>query len=266
MKKYNKKTPYFLKISLLMPALFCCVLYPQSVFAIDYYKGVPYVVNPLGEGENSKYDSHPLFREDGFDCTTYVETVLAHHKQNKDNTEFMENLVKLRYINGEIGFFSRAHVMEVHWIPNAIKYNFIAEYPMPHTLMSELVFPLRYWFVNHKMIKNKDSNYMRHARSFPRFVSASIPFVPVEYINKEFLRTLPEFMVVFFLRKPPRRTFDMIEQYASLNATQVTHMGLLKKGKLYHASIRQKKVVVLDLLDYLKEVKNYVGISFYIVR
>src|SRR5690606_32543867 len=41
------------------------------------FLGSDYVGDPLGEGESGVYDRDPLYRFDAFDCTTYVETVLA---------------------------------------------------------------------------------------------------------------------------------------------------------------------------------------------
>jgi hypothetical protein len=55
-------------------------------------------------------DTDPLIRFDAFDCTTFVETVLA----NGD----IKKLNKIRYKNGQIDFINRNHFIEVDWLKN----------------------------------------------------------------------------------------------------------------------------------------------------
>ncbi len=234
--------------------------------AVNFYVGRPYIAGPLGEGEQGKYDKNPLFREDGFDCTTYVESVLAQYRSETEQSDFMENLLRIRYVDGKIGYFTRAHIMEAEWIPNAIKYKYIEEYPLHNSLKSELVFPVREWFLQQKQITPKDAAYLQSAREFPQYFHVSIPFVSRANITAEFLKTLPDFMVVFFLRKPVTDAGEFVKHYKTAHAAQVTHMGLLKNGILYHASSVQKKVVAMSLLDYVREKEKCIGVSFYVVR
>src|ERR1035437_2644460 len=39
--------------------------------------GKPYQLGPLGEGKFGAEDPDPLYRLDAFDCTTFIETVMA---------------------------------------------------------------------------------------------------------------------------------------------------------------------------------------------
>lgn len=77
----------------------------------------PYLANGLGEGENAKFDPDPLVRFDAFDCTTYVETVLAGAFSNTQPV-FMYHLRQLRYRQGEVDFAARNHFPSADWIPN----------------------------------------------------------------------------------------------------------------------------------------------------
>jgi len=56
----------------------------------------PYVLGPLGEGTKALYDREPLYRNDVFDCTTFVETVLALSLSNNVN-QFKEKMNHIRY-------------------------------------------------------------------------------------------------------------------------------------------------------------------------
>ncbi len=72
------------------------------------YLGAQYVLDPLGEGYG--YDADPLIRFDAFDCTTFVETVLA----GSD----VERLKRIRYRGGDVSFENRNHFIETDWLTN----------------------------------------------------------------------------------------------------------------------------------------------------
>jgi hypothetical protein len=92
----------------------------------EHFLGEPYIREALGEGEQGKYDRDPLYRFDGFDCTTYVETVVAlAHAQ--DISSFKDILVRIRYKDGAVSFTSRNHFPEVDWVPNNEAAGFIRE-------------------------------------------------------------------------------------------------------------------------------------------
>ena len=79
--------------------------------------GTLYLDGNLGEGEQGKYDRDPLSRFDVFDCTTYVETVLA-GAMSASADEFVNKLTAIRYKSGEVSFVTRNHFPSVDWIPN----------------------------------------------------------------------------------------------------------------------------------------------------
>ncbi len=233
-----------------------------STEELQLYLDSPYILNPLGEGKNSAYDKRPLFREDAFDCTTYVETVLANRKAQLEGSDFFQTLMHIRYINGKIGFFTRAHIMESEWIPNAIKYNFIAPYPLKNAQVSHFPFYLKDWFEHNEQVTTKDAAYAQKAEKYPEILELSIPYVPIADITADFVKSLPKLMVVFFLKKIQPKEGQKVTEDTAL----VVHMGLLKEGELYHASIIQKKVSTKPLTEYLKDNHPYVGASFYEVK
>jgi hypothetical protein len=74
----------------------------------------PYVSNPLGGGPD--LPESLVIRFDGFDCVTYVETVLA-LKDSRAADEFSDALRRMRYRDGEVAWHSRNHYM-LDWIKN----------------------------------------------------------------------------------------------------------------------------------------------------
>ena len=78
--------------------------------------GRPYKLGASGEGKFDAYDQDPLWRLDVFDCTTYVETVMA--AVNARNPRGFERaLYSVRYLHGRVSFVTRNHFPEADWIP-----------------------------------------------------------------------------------------------------------------------------------------------------
>jgi len=68
--------------------------------------GQPYLTHPL---IGSPVEPEQLVaRLDGFDCVTYVETVLALSRAT-DVSDFLQRLRDLRYAKGEVSYFTRLH-------------------------------------------------------------------------------------------------------------------------------------------------------------
>ena len=78
--------------------------------------GAPYQNSPLGEGDAQGPDGDPLIRFDAFDCTTFVETVMA-MAMTSTLTEAERVLLTIRYRESEVTFLKRRHFPEAEWIP-----------------------------------------------------------------------------------------------------------------------------------------------------
>ncbi|MCW8355340.1 DUF1460 domain-containing protein [Marinomonas pontica] len=90
----------------------------HKIDALSYaLMGAEYVGGRVGEGQLAKYDKDPLSRFDVFDCTTYVETILA-GALSVSSAEFESNLQQIRYQNGHVDFVSRNHFPSVDWFRN----------------------------------------------------------------------------------------------------------------------------------------------------
>lgn len=81
------------------------------------FLGAPYSDFPLGEGPGDRFDAGPTYRFDTFDCTTFVETVLA-LATAKTAAEFEPRLRGIRYHKGQKSFVHRNHFPCVDWIPH----------------------------------------------------------------------------------------------------------------------------------------------------
>ncbi len=74
----------------------------------DLLLGSPYIVRPLS---GSPVQAERLVgRLDGFDCVTFVETVLS-LSRSRNEDQYLSALRHLRYLNGEVGYHTRLHYL-----------------------------------------------------------------------------------------------------------------------------------------------------------
>lgn len=206
------------------------------------YMDLPYLESPLGEGKG--YDSDPLYRFDGFDCTTFVETVIAQAlASNKD--EFVRILNSIRYKNGQVEFLSRNHFTSVDWIKNNQANHllidvttrlFPGDYAVSKTVIDKAAWALK----NHQMTSKE-----------PRQLS-KLPYLPLLVIleNPYLLDRISNGSIINIVRPN--------WQLASKIGTNldVSHQGFAiwkSDGKLYfrHASQSRRKISEEPLYDYL---------------
>lgn len=201
----------------------------------DEYMGAKYVNDPLGEGRAP--DTDPLIRSDAFDCTTFVETVLAHGD--------VDTLNKIRYKNGEIDFINRNHFIETEWLPNNanIVKNVSARYGQ--TALRHVVINRAAWL---QRVHNIDSD--------AAVVETDIEYIP--YDNITTLKTNRPMIVLFIVGNTGKS--DIIGTDLA-----VVHMGfLMPNGILRHASSTAGRVVDVPMSEYIatrRQNKNNLGIA-----
>lgn len=76
----------------------------------------PYLVHPIGEGEEGEFDRAPLFRLDGFDCFSYVTSVLS-LVHAKNYQEFQNFSKAINYRNQLVRYRERLHFVDADWNP-----------------------------------------------------------------------------------------------------------------------------------------------------
>ena len=78
--------------------------------------GMPYALDPLGEGEAP--DADPMVRYDAYDCLTFVEEVVALSMGDtlKETNQIRQTL---RYGSHPPKYIHRHHLMALQWLPSA---------------------------------------------------------------------------------------------------------------------------------------------------
>jgi hypothetical protein len=79
------------------------------------FLGLPYLANSLIGGIETP--EQLVVKLDAFDCVTYLETILA-LALSETAEQFEENLIRLRYKNGEVSWATRNHYMVDWWRNN----------------------------------------------------------------------------------------------------------------------------------------------------
>ncbi|WP_144752846.1 DUF1460 domain-containing protein [Bartonella saheliensis] len=204
---------------------------------IDFFSkaflGTPYKANMLQGSEKTPEKLIIDFR--GLDCFTYLDYVEALRKSNSPK-EFINNVIKTRYIKGKIHFLNRKHFF-TDWAYREYKHatDITAEIS-PHAISVEK-------YLNKKA---DDGNYLP---GLP-VVKRTITYIPSNFINEEVISRL--------------KSGDFIGIYTKLAGLDVTHVGLFimtdKGPMLRNASSRKenKKVVDSPFMDYVAKIPGII--------
>ena len=248
---------------------------------IDYFSrafmGKPYLAGPLGEGKNGLIDQSPLYRTDGFDCQTYVETVLA-LSQSKTLKQFKKQMNALRYEKDAPSYLTRNHFLTLDWIKNNHKKGLIKDMTptiihkstRPVFQLSKTVIKKRGWLKKKtlKDIKIKEAHLKPQrlealhlaANSYPDRLS-TLAYIPLTALfdntqkaNAFIFNQIPSGSIITIVR--PNWP---LEKFIGTDL-DVSHLGFtIKKNNILYfreASSIEKKVIDIPLASYLK---NYIN-------
>ena len=231
----------------------------RIIFFAQYFLGQrsPYIANPLGEGPQGEFDQAPLYRFDGFDCTTFVETILA-LSLSRSVEEFDRNLKQIRYKDGLVGYQTRNHFPSIDWIPNNSAQGFVKD-------ITAEIDPVNFktsrtWIQKDEWVRMKGVDFAQMSFEFSK-QWAEINYLPKEQIlsQSEVFDRIPE-VAIFHIVRPQWNLQKAIGTHLD-----VSHMGFLirERGEfiLLHASngVRDgggdyKGVKRESLRDYIERV------------
>jgi hypothetical protein len=236
-------------------------------YASRYFLGRPYLLGgPLGEGANAEYDQDPLFRADGFDCTTYVETVNALARAH-DFNDFLSILLHIRYQDGNVSFKTRNHFVELDWNPNNIAAGFFLDFTRGVGASSDQsiavqAFSKKTWYqdlpastlhidgAGPDLLAERLEQLHHEGDAFPD-VTSQLPYLlKASLLSNGVQSTLPTPAILNIVRDEPFPTAT------SPKARMVTHQMLLLtiNGALHirQASSLQMKVIDSLYSDYVQ--------------
>ncbi|EJF77238.1 hypothetical protein MCO_01417 [Bartonella sp. DB5-6] len=192
----------------------------------EAFLGTPYQANMLHGTENIPEKLIIDFR--GLDCFTYLDYVEALRKSTSQ-TEFINNVIKTRYVDGNINFLNRKHFF-TDWAYREYKQaNDITAQLSPHAVSTEKYL-------------NKKADGGNYLPGLP-VVKRNITYIPSNFINEEVISRL--------------QTGDFIGIYSKLAGLDVSHVGFFimtdNGPMLRNASSKKENEKVVDspFMDYV---------------
>jgi len=219
----------------------------------EFFLGDKTRLGPLGEGRLGKFDRDPLYSFKYFDCTTFVETVMA-LSLSKNLIEFKRNIIDIRYLDSIISHKKRNHFTSLDWVPSNSKIlNDVTASLGPIKYATATIDKLS-WYLKMKPenLKRDDvtgapfrkllKEFQNLGRDFKPQI-ATIPYLTLKDIfsNRQILNSIPNGAIINIVRP----NWDLTDSIGThLN---VSHQGIAiwNRGKLYyrHASSFPHKIV-----------------------
>lgn len=209
--------------------------------------GRPYLLGPMGEGYLGDIDSKPLVYMDSVDCVTYVEHALAMALAPSAESIF-DTHQKIRYFDGQIDYSYRKHYLIADWV-GAGDFARMIEVPGDTTIVRTM--PKNAFF------KTKNLKYLVNGAP-AEDPQVSIRYLPydkaMELMSKPYEGPLLVLGVAFISKS------SKIDAY---------HTGFVicipgELPRVRHASSLKKRVVEMNMVDYLKSSKGKLpGISLF---
>lgn len=243
----------------------------------NFFLNVPYVLGALGEGPRARFDQSPLYRHDGVDCLTYVNTVLALYF-SKGFEEFEQKILDVNYYDGMALYQNRFHFMSADWNPQNVKNGFIRDITaeilqdfdgsLPDLATALIDKPN--WFLHRtmedikqieKMDDGKAETLLEELHDFAEKFSAEKISVPYISLKKLFNEN-GEPNLALFDQIPHGSIIEIVRPNWDLRAKigtnlNISHLGFAfrKNNQLVfrHASLNVGFVTELLLIDYLRE-------------
>jgi len=95
--------------------------------AFELALGSPHNWTTPGEGTEGRYDREPDVRFDIGNCVTWVEKIMAMVNSGGTYDGFYNQLINIRYLEGQREYAMRNHFQSADWIPNNIKAGYIKD-------------------------------------------------------------------------------------------------------------------------------------------
>lgn len=243
-------------------------------FISAYFLGRPYILGSLGEGKDAYYDQMPLCRTDGFDCETYVTSVLALALAN-NGEQYMSCLKKIRYFQGKVQFIYRNHFTGLDWNTNNQKAGFVKDittsivngnttiYKMASAVINKPAW-YQHFSVNNIRLRNADKKeqqkrlqaLQKEGSQLP-ITTETVPYLPLDVLfdsdrreNEAIFAQIPNAAIIELVR-PDWNLTPVIG--TNLN---ISHLGFVFRQKnqliFREASSVEKKIIDVALIEYLR--------------
>lgn len=227
------------------------------LFFARKFLGIPYVASTLEDNT----DEQLVINLRQLDCTTFVENVLTLTLCTKNGQttfdDFCNQLRKIRYRNGKVGYPTRLHYFS-EWISDNTRMGFVEETQAPNPPFSA--------------VQTLQINFMStHVDKYPMLVRTPSFIKPIAQMESELngqtCRYIPKVGILNNAAcKQAVKDGNILALVTSRQGLDTSHVGFAiwkKDGlHLFHASSLQKKVVEDKSLlrNYMMKQKSQLGV------
>lgn len=245
-------------------------------FISQFFLNKPYILGALGEGDHARFDQCPLYRTDGFDCITYVETVLAIFRSS-DIPSFRKNIRNIRYLDGQVSYISRKHFPSTDWNPGNQRQHYLNDItvfivnqnktPVYQIASAVIDKPSYYKHLDQSAIRLNANNEQLKAQRLRQLKKigqntqatlGTIPYIPLTALyneageaNENIFNQIPDGSIIEIVRP----NWDLTDKIGTHQ--NVSHIGFAfrKNGILIFrdASLLKQQISNTPLSDYLKK-------------
>lgn len=243
------------------------------------FLGQEYILGSLGEGPKALFDQYPLYRIDGFDCDTFVNTVLALALSNNLNS-FQQCINTIRYKKGKVSYIHRNHFTSVDWNLNNQKLGILKDITLNIrdknkqivALYAKTLINKPSWYAHKnsstirllsakKQLNEKRLDQLKKLGARLEIVQSKVPYLPFSALFPDqntadfyLFSQIPNGAIIEIVRP----NWDLQKQIGtSLN---ISHLGFAfwEKNTLFfrQASSQYKKIVDVPLIEYLYEARS----------
>ncbi len=243
------------------------------------FLGQPYILGALGEGEKADFDQFPRYRTDGFDCLTYVTTVVSLSQANT-LPGFKHCIRQIRYGNGVRAYINRNHFTSLDWnlnnqrkgIVEDITASIVDENHQPVALYSTTLINKPQWYQKKSMndirLLEKNPQLRKQQLEALKKQGATLPatkvkiaYLPLDKLinsknelNMQLINQIPDGAIIEIVRPD----WNLKEKIGT--NLHVSHLGFfIKKQNGYYfrqASSIQNKICDVPLRDYLIQIRK----------
>lgn len=229
----------------------------------EQFVGAPYLVAPCGEGESGYVSQAPVYRWDGFDCVTFVNTMLA-CVLSESLASFEHWIHVLSYTDDRVAYLLRRHFVSADWNPtlesmgvleNATDQVCVGDQPI--AMQSQAIINRAAWYVHHtpaqqgaieqEMLSLALNNQLNTERVQMQY----LPMAALLEHTQAIVSQMPTVGIIEIVREPKFFTSKVGTEM------HVSHIGIVVKGMFYHASTDSRKVVKIPLADYILKIQAY---------
>jgi len=197
-------------------------------------------------------DTAPLI-PDRYDCTTFVETVMALSRSASPG-DFYRNLIAIRYRDSEIGFASRNHFPELDWIPNNQRAKILTDVTIRVATAANIATRVekkrinRGGWIQAEMKRNQDRRLASVANSGgSMWMEAQVHYIELSKLPKV-LKEIPNGAVI-----------NLVHRDHQAHPVLISHQGLaIREGNqvFFRHATRGGKIRTVELLSYLRELSK----------